>query len=289
MKSLRHSLSIFAATALCGALLISSTCIAQDAGTQAPQQSTDLSTQAAQQVSQQTQQAQQNMQQSSSSAAWPTALPGIFPQQPTGPLPGQIASAHTILLTNAGISPRLAVDSNQLYNDIHARLASWGKYQLVSSPDQADLVFQLSIVDPRTGYNGQAVPDAYGRSPLFLMVIVDAHTGTPLWSITSPLYLIGKRNTAAHWLALSEDNLVSRIKVVANQSLDPGETAQLTTYPKNHNALVAGIVVGGVIGLGVGGFLIAHHEFENSLASMKASQDAFCKANNIPLSECAGG
>jgi hypothetical protein len=28
---------------------------------------------------------------------------------------------------------------------------------------------------------------------------------------------------------------------------------------------------------------------ENSLANMKASQDAFCAANNIPLSQCAGG
>jgi hypothetical protein len=29
--------------------------------------------------------------------------------------------------------------------------------------------------------------------------------------------------------------------------------------------------------------------YENGLANGKAQQDAFCNANHIPLSECAGG
>jgi hypothetical protein len=49
------------------------------------------------------------------------------------------------------------------------------------------------------------------------------------------------------------------------------------------------ILAGVVIGAGVAGGFILHHEYENSLANQKASQDAFCQANNIPLSQCAGG
>ncbi|HEX4577068.1 MAG TPA: hypothetical protein VH117_06930 [Edaphobacter sp.] len=49
------------------------------------------------------------------------------------------------------------------------------------------------------------------------------------------------------------------------------------------------ILAGVVIGAGVAGGFILHHEYENSLANQKASQDAICQANNIPLSQCAGG
>jgi hypothetical protein len=82
---------------------------------------------------------------------------------------------------------------------------------------------------------------------------------------------------------------VSRVKVVASQPLSPDETADLTTVPKYHTARTLLIVGGVVVGAAVAGVLIEHHEFDNSLANQKASQDAFCEANNIPLSQCAGG
>ena len=64
------------------------------------------------------------------------------------------------------------------------------------------------------------------------------------------------------------------------------DVAYLRTPISLHSAL---ILTGVVVGAGVAGGLILHHEYENSLASQKASQDAFCQANNIPLSQCAGG
>ncbi|MES2392361.1 MAG: hypothetical protein V4555_12020 [Acidobacteriota bacterium] len=48
-------------------------------------------------------------------------------------------------------------------------------------------------------------------------------------------------------------------------------------------------LVGGTVALGVGGGLLLHHAFENSLADQKAQQDKFCQENHIPLSQCAGG
>jgi hypothetical protein len=86
-------------------------------------------------------------------------------------------------------------------------------------------------------------------------------------------------------MSISETNLVSRVKIVAAQPLSPDESADLTTVPNYHNARTALIVVG----VAVAGGLIGYHEYENGLNNEKASQDAFCKANNIPLSECAGG
>jgi len=71
--------------------------------------------------------------------------------------------------------------------------------------------------------------------------------------------------------------------------LTPTESADLTTFPKNHTTRNVLILVGVGVGLGVAGALIAHHEFDNNVASQKQQQDNFCTAHNIPLSECAGG
>ena len=99
----------------------------------------------------------------------------------------------------------------------------------------------------------------------------------------------GSSKAYARWVSLSETNLVSRIKVLAGQPLSAAETNDLTTYPKFHTGRNVAILVGAFVGAGVGGGRLLHHFYENGLANQKASQDAFCEAHNIPLSECAGG
>src|SRR5580658_8527322 len=83
----------------------------------------------------------------------PSQLSGQTPQVPaslTGPVPAQIASAHNIFLANTGAEPNFPLDSTRVYNDIYAALKTWGHYQLVTAPAQADLVFQLHEIDPIT-------------------------------------------------------------------------------------------------------------------------------------------
>jgi hypothetical protein len=224
----------------------------------------------------------------SSSSSFPIGLGGVnhppAPQSPAGPLPAKIASAHTVLLTNVGISARLGLDPNKLYNDIHSRMKQWGYYQLVSSPQDADLIFQLDEIDPRDGANVTAATDAYNRAPSFRIVILDAKTGIALWTVTSPIYITG-RKTSAHWMDVSEQGLIARLKALAQQPVSPEEQAALTEYPSNHRGLLLGLLVAIPVVAGVGGYLAYRH----SIADQKASQDAFCEAHNIPLSMCAGG
>jgi hypothetical protein len=253
---------------------------------QAAQQANQQAMQAAQQASQQAMQDQQSAAQSSSSL--PIGLGGVnhppAPSAPSGPVPARIASAHNVLLTNVGVSARLGLDPNQLYNDIHSRLSQWGYYQLVSTPQEADLIFQLDEIDPRNGTNVTPGTDAYNRTPSFRIVILDAKTGIALWTVTAPIYLTGKK-TSAHWMDISEQGLITRLKALAQQPVSSEEQAALTQYPPNHRGLMIGLLVAIPVVAGVGGYLISRHV----LADMKANQDAFCKANNIPLSMCAGG
>ena len=208
---------------------------------------------------------------------------------PTAPVPSQIRQAQTIFLTNSGSDPNFPIDATKTYNDIYAALQTWGRYKLVSSPEQADLVFQLRGIAPVTDVTGNRGGVYSVTTPAFQFTILDPKSNIALWTITSPVSVTGKDQVLARWISISETNLISRVKVVADQSLSPDETADLTTVPKYHNGKATLIVLGAFVGAAVAGGLIMYHLHENSLANMKASQDAFCAANNIPLSQCAGG
>ena len=208
---------------------------------------------------------------------------------PAAPVPSQIQQAQTIFLTNSASDPNFPIDETKAYNDTYAALQTWGRYKLVNSPEQADLVFQLKGIAPITDVSGDRGGVYTVTSPAFQLTILDPKSNIAIWTITSPVNVTGKNEVLAHWVSIAETNLVSRVKVVAGQSLSPDETADLTTVPKYHNGRTTLIIVGVVVGAAVAGGLIGYHEYENSLANQKSSQDAFCAANNIPLSQCAGG
>jgi hypothetical protein len=207
---------------------------------------------------------------------------------PSSTVPGQIATAHNVFLSNAGASHNFPVDATSAYNQVYAALQGWGRYQLVNSPAQADLIFTLRDVAP-TSVVGSG-DDTYSyTTPAYQITITDPKTNVTLWTLTSPVIVAGNRSARERWQQISLTNLISRLKVLTGETLDATESADLTTYPANHfkrNILIAGV---GFAALSAGSYFLVHHLYENGLADQKAQQDAFCKANNIPLSECAGG
>ena len=72
---------------------------------------------------------------------------------PPAPIPEQILSAQTAFISYTGINSHL-IESyiadhtgrpNGLYDEFYAAIKSWGRYNLVSSPADADLVFEISL------------------------------------------------------------------------------------------------------------------------------------------------
>ncbi len=256
-----------------------------DAGAQAAAQATAAAQQATQQAQQAMQQAMADAQAAAANtqtAPAPIQRPAPVPLSPNAPVPAQIAAAHTVFLTNSGADANFPVDETQAYNDVYAAFQSWGHYQFVTSPAQADLIFQLHDIAPITDVTGGRGGVYSLSSPAFQLTIIDPKTNTSLWTVTSPVNVTGSKSTRARWFALSVTNLISRVKVLANVPLTPTESADLTTVPKYHGMRTVLIVTGVAVGLGVAGALIAIHEAKNS-------QDAFCSAHNIPLNMCAGG
>jgi hypothetical protein len=104
-------------------------------------------------------------------------------QSASAPVPAQLVTAGKIFISNAGgdIDPNTRRLGEFVglpirpYNEFYAAMKSWGRYQLVSTPADADLIFELSFsVSLATG----------GADAKFHLVILDPKTHVTLWAFT---------------------------------------------------------------------------------------------------------
>ena len=215
--------------------------------------------------------------QTSSSQVPASPVPTSAPTSaPAAPLPASIAAAHTVFLANMGSDANFPASALDSYNAVYAALQSWGRYQMVGSPANADLIFQLQEIAPITDIaGGRGVYNSY-PSPAFQLTIVDPKSNVALWTVDSPVTLSRQRKENARWIALGVTNLVSRVKVLASQPLSAAESADLTTAPNLHNGRLALILVSAFVVLGVGSGLLMKHLYDDKVAAHNA---ALCAQN----------
>jgi hypothetical protein len=120
------------------------------------------------------------------------------PQQTVlpAPLPAQIASGRKVFVSNAGgdTNRLYSGEPRRLYDQFYAALKSWGRYELVGNPAEADLVFEIGFTNPfvgedvsGSGGSGKAPVSVSSRSvndPQFRFVILDPRTRVILWVFT---------------------------------------------------------------------------------------------------------
>ena len=118
---------------------------------------------------------------------------------PLAPIPALIPAAQKIFISNAGgesfetVFDQVVFDGgpDRAYNQFYAAMKNWGQRELVSSPGEADLVFEISWVLSDTGL---------GRLPVLgqlRLVIIDPRTRITLWSVTEYVrgaMLLGNRD-----------------------------------------------------------------------------------------------
>ena len=97
---------------------------------------------------------------------------------PAAPVPAAIAAAKKVFIANApgDILPASLGGPNRSYNEFYAAMKSWGRYELVSAPADADLILEISYVNPIVAGS----PYPY----LLRLVIVDPKSHAPLWWFT---------------------------------------------------------------------------------------------------------
>jgi len=134
------------------------------------------------------------------------------------PVSPQIATARKIFISNAGIDStslpafKKAGEPDQPYNRFYAAMKSWGRYELVTTPADADLVFEVRFTTPLIGCN-----ELNGFQSQFGLTILDTKTHFRLWTITE---LVKGANRKPAWDKNFSDavtNLVDDVRKLVPQ------------------------------------------------------------------------
>ncbi|HTS38422.1 MAG TPA: hypothetical protein VMH04_22295 [Candidatus Solibacter sp.] len=106
-------------------------------------------------------------------------------QAPSAPIPSQILSAKRIFIANAGCDemtvddPIFSGGPARAYNQFYAAMKTWGHFDIVGSPADADLLFEVgqdvSAVTPFGKTSSSYIPQ-------FRLKIRDPKTNALLWS-----------------------------------------------------------------------------------------------------------
>ena len=157
------------------------------------------------------------------------AVPVVSAQQskdtPTAPVPAQIAAAHKVFISNAGadISAQAvfkrAGEPDQAYNHFYSAMQGWGRYELVSNPSDADLVFEIKFTVPT-----YVTDKITSYEPQFGLNIIDTRSHFTLWSLAEPVHGAFRKAT---WLKNFDQGLgtlMDDLKKLAGPS--PGGSRQ---------------------------------------------------------------
>lgn len=124
------------------------------------------------------------------------------PAPPPAPVPSQILAAKKIFISNGGEDLWLDIDPKHdpslTYNDFYADMKSWGKYELVSTPTDADVVFEIRLV--------------FQESSHLRLLILDPKSHITLWTLNQHADAANRDATARKNLDKAMNSLVATIK-----------------------------------------------------------------------------
>jgi hypothetical protein len=129
------------------------------------------------------------------------SIPGLgaqTPQDPApAPIPAQIVAAKRVFISNAsGESGVPAGVPDLTYNEFYAAIKSWGRYEIVAAPADADLVFEIRFV----------------MQPQLTVTILDPKTHTVLWAFTEGVQQAAQQKTGRKYFDEAMANIVNDVK-----------------------------------------------------------------------------
>jgi hypothetical protein len=134
---------------------------------------------------------------------------------PVAPLPAAIVNAKKIFLSNGG-------GSNLAYDAFYSKMKEWGRYEIVGSPEDADLIVELSYRVEDKGTRVWSSTNTYNNTtqvyskhvvdPQLILAIYDAKTKDSLWSETDHRRLAGREKNREKETVNSAQRLVDDLK-----------------------------------------------------------------------------
>jgi hypothetical protein len=136
-------------------------------------------------------------------ASIPVLIAEEPPAPPPAPVPNQILAAKKIFISNGGEDSWLDYDPKHdpslTYNEFYADIKSWGKYELVSTPTDADVVFEIHLVFQE-------------RFPQLQLLILDPKSHITLWTLHQAAVAANRDATARKNFDKAMNSLVATIK-----------------------------------------------------------------------------
>ncbi len=138
---------------------------------------------------------------------------------PAAPVPAQIITSTKVFISNAGADStsltalRNAEEPDQPYNELYAAMKSWGRYELVAAPADADLVFEIRFTAPLTDCGKVTT---YG--PQVELAILDTKTHFRLWTLTEPVQGAFRKATWEKNVNQGITSLVNDVKGLSAQT-----------------------------------------------------------------------
>jgi len=129
----------------------------------------------------------------------------------SAPLPSQIVAARKVFISNTGSG----FDSNswsggpdRIYNEFYAAMKSWGRYELVSAPSDADLVLDVNVIRDSVVWQ-------------FKLEILDPKTRIVLWTQYEPIKITVSQKTRDKNFDDTINKLVEDLKALTAQPAAP--------------------------------------------------------------------
>lgn len=147
---------------------------------------------------------------------------------PAAPVPAQILAAKKIFIANAGgdqmseDEPIFTGGPDRAYNQFYAAMKSWGRFEIVGSPAEADLLIEVKqevlTVVLRGGAGGSA-------TPMFGLKIRDAKTLALLWGFQVHGKFGLGQGSSDKYFDQAVDQLVSDLRMLVEPSAAPATGA----------------------------------------------------------------
>jgi hypothetical protein len=126
------------------------------------------------------------------------------------PIPLQILTGKKVFISN-GDGDEIFNVPNLTYNSFYASVKSWGRFEIVSAPADADLVFEVRF--------------AIGPVPTLRLVILDPKTHVILWHIIEGVEGWARESTGRKNFDKGMVTLVAELKMLTAHDLPATDAA----------------------------------------------------------------
>ncbi len=198
------------------------------------------------------------------------------------PVPPQITSARTIFISNGG-GPNyfnaFTGGADRGYSQLYAALQQWNRYQIVDSPSQADLIFEIHAVAPAVRL--AADDGAVGYNPQLILRLLDPKTNALLWTTTSNVKAAGGKSSRDKGFDESVAVVVDRVRQLTGEQLNPTQVKAIRSNNQMPTSakIFLGVGIGAAAGLAIFGIYTVTHRNTPTLPTIPPCPNPpFCPA-----------